>query len=53
MTIWLVVRYWPGGKRENIAAFSKEEDARWCAHKEVGKDGLICLETIELDVGIS
>jgi hypothetical protein len=48
--IWIVVKYWPGGKRENAAAFTTEESARIYAGRLVGQDGaLIALETVELD----
>lgn len=47
--IWVVVKYWPGGKRETIAAFFDEEKARFRAGQEVGRDGgLIALETFNV-----
>jgi hypothetical protein len=50
MTIWIVVKYWPGGRRENAAAYTSEENARYYAGRIVGQDGaLIALETIEVN----
>lgn len=50
MKIWIVVKYWQGGKRENYGAYSEENNAREIAGKIIGQDGaLIALETIDLD----
>ena len=48
-TVWLVVRHWAGGKRETVAGFFSEANAREAAGKMVGKDGaLISLETVNV-----
>ncbi len=51
MKIWVVVKYWAGGKRENVAAYTTEDNARLYAGRIVGSPdgGLIALETIDVD----
>jgi len=45
-TVWMVVRYWPGGKREVVRAYFDEGLARYEAGRAVGTDGMIALESI-------
>lgn len=51
-TVWIVVRYWPGGRRESVAAFFNEENARFRAGQEAGGDTMIALERIEVSGGL-
>jgi hypothetical protein len=47
--IWLVVRHWPGGRRETTAAFLNEGNAREAAGRMVGSDGaMVALETVNV-----
>jgi hypothetical protein len=49
--IWIVVKYWRGGRREDVAAFTKEDAAREVAGRLVGSpdESMIALRTISLD----
>jgi hypothetical protein len=50
--VWIVVKYWPGGKRETIEGYFSEEGARQAAGRLVGKDGaMVALETVLVHAG--
>lgn len=49
LTAYIIVRMWPGGKRENIAIILKEENARKFAAEQIKFDGsFIHMETCQI-----
>lgn len=43
--VYIVVRTWPGGRRDNLKIFLNEDTAKFNASQWIGKDYHIHLET--------
>ena len=46
--IWVVVRVWPGGKKETIGAFLNQDAARVAAGRSACSENWIALESIPI-----
>jgi hypothetical protein len=48
-TIWIVVKQWPGGRIEPVAAYRDEQQARYAAGQLIGREeNWIVLWTVPL-----
>lgn len=49
-TAYIIVKAWPGGKRENVKAYLNEENAKYQASKIISEEWSIYLQTVEIEL---